>query len=484
MKKIYLLLSLALIAMLLAVGIVSLSDTDATFSVSENRSLKTMPSISAEALIRGNWLGEYLAYYSDTFPAREKLLQENQKLNNFYYFTALADEDDVQIVIDFQSNAAHGGEALEQAPQMENSLQGTPLNPTQPTQTAESTETAEPTEPTETEEPAQTSETEPESTEPTEDIPEPTEPEAPAEDLGQAILVGNRAMYVPKADYNTIASYANSVNAIADALGSDVRTFCITAADAAAFYAPKEYRTGDHDQKAMIDYCYSKLQPNVITVDAYPLLAQHSEEYLYFRTDHHWTQLGAYYTYLAFCESAGFEPYSLDAFETGSYKNFVGSMYTYLSAYPQASILKTEPDTLYYYRPFVDLNTTYYEDASLDYAYAIGTICHINENVSNKYLAYLGGDHPVTIIETDVEGPVCVLLKESFGNAFAPWLTSHYSKVIAIDPREFNRDGMPNMDLVKFVQEQNVSDCIILDYSMMINSAYYAQWLGRMVEGY
>ncbi len=466
MKKIYLILSFALLLVMLFVGIKSLTDTDATFSESENRNLKTKPEFELSQMIRGEWFEEYLAYYRDTFPNRETLLEKNQELNNFYYFTALADEDDVQIVIDFQSNAAHGGEALQpegNADQPDNSLQGVPLNPTQPNDPDDPTESTQ-------------------ATEPTESIPEPTEPDAPAEDLGQAILVGNRAMDVPYGSYSVIEKYANSVNAIADALGDDVRTFCIDVPNAAAFYAPKEYRTGSHDQKDMIDYCYSKLDSNVLSVDAYPLLAQHTDEYIYFRTDHHWTQLGAYYAYTAFCETAGFEVEPLEKFETGSYTNFVGSMYTYLSAYPQAAILKNEPDTLYFYRPFVELNTIYYNDVELTDAYSMGTICRVSENVSNKYLTYLGGDHPITIIETDVEGPVCILLKESYGNAFAPWLTSHYSKVIVIDPREFNRDGKPSMDLVKFAEEHNVSDCIVINYPMMINSTYYASWLGRMVE--
>ena len=57
----------------------------------------------------------------------------------------------------------------------------------------------------------------------------------------------------------------------------------------------------------MIDYVYSKMGSNVHTVDAYSKLAAHIDEYIYFRTDHHWTQLGAYYAYTAFCEAAGFK---------------------------------------------------------------------------------------------------------------------------------------------------------------------------------
>ena len=106
----------------------------------------------------------------------------------------------------------------------------------------------------------------------------------------------------------------------------------------------------------------------------------------------------------------------------------------------------------------------------------------IKENNSNKYLCFLGGDHPAAVIETAVEdGPVCLVLKESYGNAFVPFLTSHYSKIIVIDPREFNREGMPSLDLEKFSAEQGVDDVLVLNYPFMINSAAYVKWLNRLV---
>lgn len=348
----------------------------------------------------------------------------------------------------------------------------------EPTETTAATERTqgqtEPiTEPTECE-------TEPSETEET--IPEIPEPEAEAVDLGTAILVGNRAMDVPYANYDIIEAYANAVTAIADVLGPDVRTFSMAVPNAAAFYAPSEYRTGDHDQKKMIDHCYSKLGGNVIPVQTYINLAKHIDEDIYFRTDHHWTQLGAYYAYEKFCEAAGFTVEPLDRFEAGVYENFIGSMYTFLYDEPQAQILRSEPDTLCFYRPFVEAKARYYSDASLSDEGVIGVISYIESSVSNKYLTYCGGDHPIVIVRTDVEGPVCLLLKESYGNAMIPWLTSHYSKIVVVDPREFNRDGKPDLDLTAFAQEQGVDDCLILNYPMMINSEAYVQWLERLVQ--
>ncbi len=452
MKKVYIILSSVFLAVVLIVGAVAL------FTRGEASS---KPKLSLSGLFTGQYSSESRDYYGEKFPQSESMSAWNTRLNGFYKYSGLSKEDDVQIIIDMNSNAADGGESLKDHPAQGPDASDTPQDSGQQTPNA-SDDTTEP------------SESVTPSDGPTDDT--------VVENLGVALLVGNRAIEVPYASYSVIDSYASAVTSIATALGSNVRTFSIAVPNAAEFYTTESYHTGSASQIDMIDYCYDKLGSNVISVDAYSKLAAHVDEYIYFRTDHHWTQLGAYYAYQAYCEAAGFQAESLDKFEQGQYDNFVGSMYTYLKDYPQSSILKENPDTLYYYRPFVDLKTRYYNDSTLSTEFAIGTISYVGENVSNKYLCFLGGDHPITVIETDVEGPVCILLKESYGNAFAPWLTSHYSKVIVIDPREFNRDGKPSLDLVAFAKEQNVSDCIILNYPMMLNSSAYINWLNRLVE--
>lgn len=450
MKRIYSVLTALVLGVLLIVGVVALFSPGASAK---------KPKLTLSGLLNGSYFSDYRTYYAGSFTDNQTLKNANTKLNGFYRYSGLSG-DDVSIIIDVNGGAANGGEALK--PTEGPTSQPTTVDPAAPT------EPSEPTQPT-------TSST----AEPTERV---DNNDVTAENLGQALLVGDRAIEVPYADYDIMENYANAVTKIATALGSGVRTFNILVPNGAEFYAPNDYHTGDSSQSKMIGFCYEKLGSNVKTADAYAKLAAHTDEYIYFRTDHHWTQLGAYYAYTAFCESAGFEAADLSKFETGQYDNFLGSMYSFLSGYPQASVLANNPDTLYYYRPYVDTDTGYYEDATLSTEIPMGCISYIGDNVSNKYLTFLGGDHPVTIINTDVDGPVCLLIKESYGNAFAPWLTSHYSKVIAIDPREFNRDGKPSLDLAAFAKEQGVDDCIILDYPMMLSSESYVEWLNRLVN--
>lgn len=459
MKKIYAILSATLVVLLLCIGFYAM------FNMDEEAK---KPSLTLGGLFDGSYGTGRQSYFSEGFPQTESLKNANTKLNSFYKFSGLSGEDEVSLIVQVGNSAAQHGASLQQpgTPTPTDSPKPSPTDASSAAPNGSESPSDQPTEATEA-----TERNEP-SDEQIEDV----------QNLGSALLIGTRAIEVPYADYDLIEEYSAAITSIADSLGSGVRTFSMLVPNAAEFYTTKDYHTGNSSQSKMIAFGYENMGKNVLTVDAYSKLAAHTDEYIYFRTDHHWTQLGAYYAYTAFCEKAGFTAEPLSKFEQGQHDNFVGSMYTFFSGYANSSVLRNNPDTLYYYRPFVDTGTSYYQDATLSVEYPIGCISYIGSDVGNKYLCYLGGDHPVTVIETDVEGPVCILIKESYGNAFAPWLTSHYSKIFVIDPREFNHDGAPSLDLAAFAGEHNVDDCIILNYPMMISSGTYIARLESLTK--
>jgi len=426
----------------LLVGLISTFDKDATFSEAERRQLKTKPKLTISGLLDGNYFNQYREYYADTFPNRETLMKSNTTLNGFYYFGGLGSGDSASLVVGFSSNAAQHGEALKT-----------------------------------TEDPNTTGENQTE----TEPVNKPTEPLAAAEQLGSVVLIGDSAFDVPHADNDQIVKYAQAVTAIADTLGSGVKTFSMPVPNSAEFYTHKEYHTGKTSQKAMFELCKSNLGANVTFVDAYSVIEKHTSEYIYFRTDHHWTHLGAYYAYTALCESAGFTPVNRDDFATGQWENFVGSLYTYVSNYPQGQVLKNNPDTVHYWKPSANITTTCYNTTKLTGGYAMGTICRVGEEVDNKYLTFMGGDHPIAIVETDTEGPCILVIKESYGNALISWLTNHYSKIILIDPRQYYGKNS-DIDLADFAASQGVNQCLVVNYPMMLNSDGYTGLLEKLVK--
>ena len=445
MKRIYTALSVCMLLFLLLVGLISTFDKDATFSESEKRQLKTRPKFTLSGLLDGNFFIDYREYFADTFPRREKLMQSNVTLNGFYYFGGLSSGDGPSLVVDFNANAAQHGEAL-QATQDPNAT-------VDPDATEDTTEPAK----------------------------KPTEPLASAEQLGSVVLIGDSAFDVPYADKTQIQRYAKTVTAIADLLGSDVKTFSMPVPNSSEFYTHKEYHTGKTSQKDMFQLCKDNLGSNVTFVDAYSKIEPHTDEYIYFRTDHHWTHLGAYYAYTAICESNGFTPVNRDDFATGQWENFVGSMYTYVANYPQGKVLKENPDTVHYWKPNANCTTTCYNSTALTGGYLMGTICRVNEDVDNKYLTFMGGDHPIAIVETDTEGPCILVIKESYGNALISWLTNHYSKIILIDPRQYYAKNS-DIDLKAFAESQGVDQCLVVNYPMMLNSQNYISLLEKLTK--
>ena len=481
MKKVYTALLLVLLTAMFSVGVYSLADYDATGSASEKREF-IKPEFSVKALLDGTYIPALERYYSDTFPGRESLLKANRTLNKFYYYSG-SGEDSV-LILNQSDSAAQGGESLDavqkangQSPQPEQPTSAQPETTTEapaepvqvPTDTAGAPQT--PEMPEQPEEQPEQPETDPEL-----DTPE----ESDASYAGSVVVVGDRAMEIPTRLDDLITSYAGAVGNLAAAMGPDVRTISLITPNGGEFYSPESLHTGEHSQKGMIDFCYSQMDDKIITVDAYSKLRSHTDEYIYFRTDHHWTQLGAYYAYTAFCEAAGFDAVPLDQFQTGRYDIFLGSMYGFTEGYPQSEVLKQNPDYLEYYLPIADTHARYYADGNLESGTPVSVVyTELDDSVSNKYLCFIGGDTPICIVES-VPGPTCIVLKESYGNAFVPFLTSHYGRIIVIDPREFNRDGKPTLNLTEFAADQGVDDLIVINYPYMINSKAFIRYLNAL----
>jgi hypothetical protein len=85
MKQFYNILCGLLVLILLVTGMISFFDKDTAFSQIENRDLKTFPSITFSGLMDGSFFADLTAYYADTFPGREGMMNKNL-LDAFYCF--------------------------------------------------------------------------------------------------------------------------------------------------------------------------------------------------------------------------------------------------------------------------------------------------------------------------------------------------------------------------------------------------------------
>ena len=142
----------------------------------------------------------------------------------------------------------------------------------------------------------------------------------------------------------TADNYAKSVNKVADTLAgkSDVYDLVIPLSSGITFPDNLKDKISSSDQHDAMQKIQAKMDKHVKNVDVYDVLMQHRTEYEYFRTDHHWTTLGAYYAYTEFCKAKGITPESLDAYsKKQDFDGFLGSFYNDTSD----AKLKANPDT-------------------------------------------------------------------------------------------------------------------------------------------
>ena len=181
-------------------------------------------------------------------------------------------------------------------------------------------------------------------------------------------------------------------------------------------------------------------------------LSAHKDEYIYYRTDHHWTTLGAYYAYSRLCGELGLTPFDLDAHTAVEVPDFYGTFYS------RARTWNAQPDTLTYYD--LDNPLTIYTVTGPGMP-AEGEVTGLYDleklEVYDKYAAFLHGNNGLSRVEGDGEGSILVV-KDSYANSLVPFLTANYAAVDVVDLRNYNYG-------LDALIEANGYDAILLLYS-------------------
>lgn len=251
--------------------------------------------------------------------------------------------------------------------------------------------------------------------------------------------------------------YANAISSFQSQLEATDKVYSIVVPSHIEFIASEKYRKMAMSQADAINYINRQFNDNIRPVNIYNALAEHASEYLYFRSDHHWTALGAYYAYTSFATAIGDIPYELDAFEHKTVEGFLGTLYNK----SLSQEVKKNPDTVDIYMPFVKNKFTIYTEAGSKLNYDL--INMKNAKASNKYLVFISGDNPLSIIDTELDnGKKIMVFKDSYGNAFIPYLVSHYDQVYIIDPRHYNKGA------ITFAKENGIHEFLFINSATVI----------------
>ena len=271
--------------------------------------------------------------------------------------------------------------------------------------------------------------------------------------------------------------YADIINGMEEDLPDDVRVFCGIAPTAAEFYAMAAYRT---NYLASISKIYNRLNSNVIPFNIERAMMERANEYIYFRTDHHWTQLGAYYAYREFCDVSGNIPPELNEFEMRTIKNHLGSWSRVTAGTDGFDMLENSPDTIELYMPKNAYEGMSYSDMDMQESYKK---MQIMNTAFGSYAIFLEGDYPLEVYHTDIDnGKSICIIKESYGNAFSTWLINNYEYVYIADYRIFNGNGdnSNKFNVKDFYDLYHFDDLLILSYPYTIIADDLRQMLGQM----
>lgn len=265
--------------------------------------------------------------------------------------------------------------------------------------------------------------------------------------------------------------YIESVNKYAENLIGDIKIYNLIAPTSSEFNMPDEYRDLSDSQKEGIGYAYSNMDNKIITVDAYSNIEAHKNEYLYFKTDHHWTALGAFRAYESFMKIKDEEALPLEKYNRIDSKDkYLGSIYNMT----QNKRLENNLDDIWYYDPLlsVEYSSINRDDTAWDSGQVIFPSYFEHER---KYSAFMGGDTAFSHIKVDsqVEKKILVI-KDSYGNAFIPFLLPHYRDIFIADPRYFKNN------IYDLIEDNEIDEVLIINYATVLQLPEFSRLLGNM----
>ncbi len=254
---------------------------------------------------------------------------------------------------------------------------------------------------------------------------------------------------------DAVERYTSAINLCAEKLDgvSSVYSILVPNTSGAMLDEATLASLGGSDPREAIRYFNSLYSDKVHHVFIYDTLREHNDEYIYFKTDHHWTERGAYYAYLVFCAEKGLEPVDLNTLEYKRFEPFIGTFYSETGD----AEMGANPDYVEAWVPAGTNDMVYWDSEGQQYE---GNVITDTTNwPENAKTSCFIEDYPLVKIENPKidDDSSCLLVKDSFGDFFASLLVDHYHCVWVIDPRSSNRN------IPQFARENNINDIIFLN---------------------
>jgi DHHW protein len=519
--------ALLIFLLLTSLGVIFLAQYEARQVVSEteNRRLAAWPALTQESLLDGSFARGIESYVADHFPLREHFTQIAsfvranrgltldgrvvqvkggdtgfEDINNWAKPQTEAEQDqspkevgaDTEIALitpglDRESNAspellerAEGATGTEKSDAL--SAQETPPQVeavSQPTTTevASARESA-PSNVTTQAAPQPKPEPKPKAVEPVPSVAIPTPPAAssnkPLNVVGGVLLHEGQALFMFGGTDKAAQGYANAVNTWVDQVAkpNNMQSVSVVVTPTSShFYLPAAARARTTSEARNLEAMKSALNPEVRFADVIAEMQDHTSEPMFFKSDHHWTGLGAYYAYRAWAQVMGLTPLELSAFDKRSVAGVAGSFWSLTQA---PELRQADKVSDYYVPTTVTVKSTQYVGPEQK----TPAPHEFFAEKSRGYIVFLGGDVPLLVGTTNAgTGRTALVVKNSYGNAFAPYLLPHFDKVVVVDYRYVFRNIQ---DIVKTF---GVTDLVFVNATITANSGAHQERMRQVARG-
>ena len=181
--------------------------------------------------------------------------------------------------------------------------------------------------------------------------------------------------------------------------------------------------------------------------DAESVLREHANEDLYYKTDHHWKTLAAFYVYQAWAGEQGFAVPELTEYEvetvTESFEGTIQSKLGIRTKGDTIDLFLPKKETAYVVQTGESEKTCLYDYEALD--------------TKDKYAVYFGGNAPLIRIRTESQtGRNILVVKDSYANCFLPFLIGEFQEITVLDLR------YTNQKLSEWMRETDYTDLLVL----------------------
>ncbi len=467
---------------LLVLGSVGLFSPDKpTISEIENRMLKTMPAFSMQKLFSGEFFKDYEVYFSDTFAFRESLVTVASSIKEW---RGLPGQDGAVIIVHSAGTNETGGQDGKDTREGMGEGMGESMGEGVAEKITEGGKNAAQPDSSAI---ISNSEDEPDMEVDLEKIPDnhistpkpavdPAAEPTPREDLidanlhnggGKILILKDRGMEIYEFQEKECLRYVEVVNRFQKKLGDNVKVYSMLVPTQIEFISEKKYADLSDSQRDALDFVWSHMDERVIPVDVYDILKQNIDQYIYLRTDHHWTALGAYYGYTGFMNVRGEEPIPLSRYKKQSGEGWLGSIHRVTLN----KVLEANSDTVEVFLPFIAHTYNITGKASRSSVLSL-------DNLSGKfkYGTFLQGTQPLAVIKTEVKNEEKIMIiKDSYAQALIPFFIPHYKEIHILDPRAYS-----NEDIVGYMEKRDIKELLFINYMQTLTQ--YIEYLDPLVK--